>query len=316
MIKFKILILLVIFLFCKGSFLSAQEPLLIKDLESASYYKAVFTGTLKNKKLVEASGIASSRIHNDVLWILNDSGNKAKIFAVGTDGSDHGVYNVEGSKNRDWEDMASFVLNNTSYLLIADVGDNNDEHNTSTLYFVKEPDIEKNSDKNERSIPVVWSLCFRYEDGPRDCEAVAVDVVRKKIYLLSKRNVPPVLYELLLNFNSSGTEHIARRVTVLSSFSQPLLEENKRDGKIDRKSVQPTSMDISADGQLAVVLTLKNIFLYEFKTDWYNTFAVLPKYIKLPKLPQSEAVCFGIDGRTLFITSEKRYAPLYRIEKK
>jgi len=296
--------------------LSAEEPLQIQDLESAPYDQAVLAGYLENKKLDEASGISGSRIHNDVLWLLNDSGNKAKIFAVGMDGSDRGTFIVEGAKNRDWEDLASFRLDNTSYLLIADTGDNDAVHKLNTLYLIKEPDVKKSIGGKKPDIKIAGKIQFVFEDGPRDCEAVAVDVARVKILLLTKRTVPPMLYELPLELNPGNKTLIAKRLTKVPTIPQPSKEELQMERRFGIHSAWPTAMDISADGRVAVVLTYKNAFMYEFNTSWAITFTQKPKHINIPLLIQSESLCFASDGRTLYLTSEKQAAPLYRIKKK
>jgi len=296
--------------------LSAGEPLQIQDLEPAPYDQAVLAGYLENKKLDEASGISSSRIHNDVLWLLNDSGNKARIYAVGPDGSARGVFNIEGARNRDWEDMASFRLNNIPYLLIADTGDNNAVHKLNTLYIIKEPDVKKSIGGKNRGIKVAGKIHFVFEDGPRDCEAVAVDVAREKILLLTKRTVPPVLYELPLELNPGNNTLIAKRLTKVPTIPQPSKEEMQMERRFGIHSAWPTAMDISADGRVAVVLTYKNALLYEYNTSWAITFTQKPKHINIPLLIQSESFCFASDGRTLYLTSEKQAAPLYCIKKK
>ncbi|MBN2410383.1 hypothetical protein JXQ31_01750 [candidate division KSB1 bacterium] len=298
------------------SVLPAEEPLRIRDLESAPYDVAVQAGILENKKLKEASGITCSRIHRDVLWVLNDSGNKGRIYAVGTDGSDLGDFKVDDAENRDWEDMASFRLENKPYLLIADTGDNDAVHKKNILYFVPEPDVRKTGNKKKQTVTVAGRMQFSYEDGPRDCEAVAVDIVGKKILLLSKRDSPPVLYELPLNVFPPDTILIAKRLTKVPTIPPPSQEEQQLERRFGIHSTWITAMDISPDGQVAVVLTYKDAYMFEFNTDWTKTFTALPKHIQIPLLVQSESLCFGLDGRTLYLTSEKKSAPLYRFEKK
>ncbi len=295
--------------------LPAEGPLRIRDLDSAPYDQAVQTGILENKKLKEASGITCSRIHRDVLWVLNDSGNNERIYAVGTDGSDLGDFKIDGAENRDWEDMASFRLENKPYLLVADTGDNNAIHKKNTLYFVTEPDIRETGGLKKQIVTVAGRMQFSYEDGPRDCEAVAVDVVRKKILLLSKRDAPPVLYELPLNVSPPDTIVIARRLTEVPNIPPPTKEELQLERRFGIHSTWITAMDISPDGKVAVVLTYKDAFMFEFNTDWTKTFTALPKHIQIPLLVQSESLCFGLDKRTLYLTSEKMSAPLYRFDK-
>ena len=62
-------------------------------------------GTLGNPELDELSGAATSRIHVG-LWAHNDKGDDARIFGVGLDGSDAGVWELTGVEATDGEDIA------------------------------------------------------------------------------------------------------------------------------------------------------------------------------------------------------------------
>jgi hypothetical protein len=57
------------------------------------------------------------------------------------------------------------------------------------------------------------------------------------------------------------------------------------------------------------------IFLYRRPNgqSWETALADFPKVLELPSLKQAESICFSADGRHLFVTSEKRPAPLLRI---
>jgi Mlc titration factor MtfA (ptsG expression regulator) len=70
------------------------------------------------------------------------------------------------------------------------------------------------------------------------------------------------------------------------------------------------------------VLTYKHAYLYNrlSKESWKTALNRLPMMVYLPaqektKLRQREALCFGPQGRSLFVTSEDRHAPLYRLER-
>ena len=65
-----------------------------------------------------------SRLRSDFLWTHNDSGDRPRLYALDLTGKHLGTCDVEGAGAVDWEDMASFQRDGTSYLLIADVGDN------------------------------------------------------------------------------------------------------------------------------------------------------------------------------------------------
>ncbi|MGI2170448.1 hypothetical protein ACROAE_09660 [Shewanella sp. MF05960] len=282
-------------------------------------------GSITAPSIDEASGLAVSRINDQILWVHNDSGDTARIFAIDTQGQQLATLNITGVKNTDWEDIASFVYEGESYLLIADVGDNQAKRSQYQLHLIKEPDLSLLNGQNNLSAQPVWSMTFTYPDGAHDCESVAVDSVKGKILLLTKRDTLPILYELPLMAPSvqSGSNN---------SPAQVMNKQAKRLGEIaplptavlDYVSIytwagfagKPTAMDISADGLSAVVLTYTHAFYFSRTQpgDWLSLFSTTPLEITLPAIKQAEAVGFSQDGQSIYITSEMIPAPLYKMD--
>ena len=263
-----------------------------------SYTHVVRAGKIANPALVELSGLAYSQLNSNVLWAINDGNTQTLLFALGSDGADMGTVSVEDSRNRDWEDIASFKLNDTAYLLVADVGDNYSRRKTNTIYIIEEPRIIATQLKIKTSVKVDFQIRFTYEDGPRDCEAVAVDTKQQKILLLSKRTSPVVLYQLPLKLSKKKSTLIARRVIAVSGI------------------MQPTAMDISSSGMAAAILTYNQAYLFTRHTgeDWSIAFSRKPKVLRFPALFQQEAICFNNSSQSIYISSEGRSAPLLRID--
>jgi hypothetical protein len=276
----------------------ATERLITKATPPWRFGEAVSVGNLANPQIKEASGMASSRIYPTVLWVINDGGNDAMLYAVGTDGADLGTFRVDGANNYDWEALASFQLQDTAYLLIADVGDNWEQRETGSLYVVEEPSITKTGLSDDTPVSIAWHIRFTYEDGPRDCEAVAVDAAQQRVLLLGKRSLPPVLYELPLQPVDDNAIAVAQRVTTVPHFNWP------------------TAMDLPPDGLSALVLTYNSVYLFSRKPDedWSNAFNKQPQRLHFTQLNQQEAACFGFYGKSVYVTSEKRPAPLIRID--
>jgi len=267
-------------------------------LDERSYDHVIKVGKIANQAIDELSGLASSQLNSKVLWAINDGGNQPLLFAVGTEGTDLGSISIDAARNRDWEDIASFRLGTTAYLLIADVGDNHGRHKSSMIYIVEEPIITGARLTNNARVKIAARIRFIYEDGPRDCEAVAVDSSQRKILLLSKRKLPVVLYELPLELSSKESTMIARRKTAVSGI------------------MSPTSMDISPQGHTAAVLTYNHAYVFVRHTgeDWSTAFSRTPHPLDFPALFQQEAICFNKDGGSIYISSEGRSAPLLRID--
>ena len=63
-------------------------------------------GTLQSPELDETSGLVVSAKNPGTLWLNNDSGDSARVFAVTPNGALQGIYPLEGATAIDWEDLA------------------------------------------------------------------------------------------------------------------------------------------------------------------------------------------------------------------
>lgn len=273
------------------------------------------SGEITDKKISEASGLAYSTRNKNVLWTMNDSGGKAQIYAINEAGESLGRIKLKGIKNKDWEDITSFKYKGTSYLLVADVGDNKAKRKKVTLHFIKEPNFKDLSKKSKLKLKPEWSVDFSYEDGPRDCESVAVDVANKKILLLSKRNQPPVLYELPFTKNPKKGKQTAKRIMPVNNL-ELANPSDIRNLKHITFNGQPTAMDISADGKSAVVLTYLRVYYFHNPQAKNSAalFAEKPHIYELPYLSQAEAISFGANDQAAFITSEGLPSSLLKLD--
>jgi hypothetical protein len=146
---------------------------------------AAETGTVALADIDEVSGVVASRLHRDVYFVHDDSGESARIFAVGGDGADRGVFTVNGAGAEDWEDMSAAPCGDGSEacLLIADVGDNDEVRDGYALYRVREPTAVG---AGATATLEAEAFAFTYEDGPHDVEAVAVHPLTGVITLVTK----------------------------------------------------------------------------------------------------------------------------------
>ncbi|MDH3266318.1 MAG: hypothetical protein OEM25_05070 [Gammaproteobacteria bacterium] len=265
-------------------------------------------GTLEDKAIDEASGLAVSRRRPDALWVINDDG-PAVLYAVSTSGKSLGHARLADASNRDWEDLASYDVQGQSYLLVADIGDNESRRDAVRLYVLPEPGVDMSQTMHGRRID------YRYPDGPRDAEAIAVDVENERVLILSKRDIPAVLYSVSLS-DSADAEQTATRLGVVASLPQP--------GHSDIAAApidldwhwQPTAMDISADGAAAVILTPSGVYLYRRTAgeDWSDALQRQPQLISRSKNSKAESIAFDATGNAIYITLEQVNAPLFRLD--
>ncbi|MFQ6007029.1 MAG: hypothetical protein ACE5OQ_16185 [Woeseia sp.] len=272
----------------------------------------VESGRLQNDDIQEASGLARSGYHSDILWTMNDEGPPV-LYAIGPDGSDYATLRLSDAENVNWEDLAAFETDGRRFLLVADVGDNEGRRSNSVIYIVEEPTLSRGE---HSEADIAWRIRFTYPDGPLDCEAAAVDLANARILLLAKRSIPATLYELPLRPGRAGIIQ-ARRIGALDTLPQPTANDIARALPDDDWHWQPTAMDLSPDGRIGVVLTYRRIYVYLRRAgeSWASAFARLPQYLDLAGNREAEAVTLSRDGKAIFVTLEGRHAPILRFDR-
>lgn len=270
---------------------------------------AQLSGMLLDAQLDEVSGLAASHAHPDVLWLHNDGGNPAKLFAVSTRGRLLATFDVADVANTDWEDIAAFDLDGRHYLLIADTGDNGGLRRSLQLHAIEEPAALDDAAQRAPLTPA-WSIAFRWPDGARDCEAVAVDTTLGQVLLISKKRSPPELFALPLQ--PHGGLQVARKLGVLAGVPQATAEETAANPRMARIRHQVTAADIAPDRSTLAVMTYNEVLLYprSKQQSWAEAVARRPDIHDLPWLPQAEALGWAADGRGLYATGEFSPAPL------
>jgi endonuclease/exonuclease/phosphatase family metal-dependent hydrolase len=244
-----------------------------------------------------------------VLWTINDSGAKEYLYATDLQGTSIGRTELKKSKNKDWEDLASFTLDGDPHLMVADIGDNDARHKSRKLYFLKEPKAGK------KDTTVDWEVTFKYPNGPRDAEAAAIDIENERVLILSKRDIPPALYEVPLQVDDDK-KVTATWLGTISGLPRPSRQDVQFAPKTKDWHWQPSGMDISADNRAAVILTYRAVyyFLRRPDQDWFAAFNTQPIRIGLGNFPNAEAVAFADDNRTVVVTGENRNALLLRVD--
>ena len=268
---------------------------------------AVLTGRLENRDIDEASGLARSQTNADVFWVINDSG-KPRLHPIDTRGRALGQVKLDDANNADWEDLSSFRFDGKPYLLVADIGDNGSKRKDVRLYFVEEPEPD------EKKADITWSFEFSYPGGPRDAEAIAVDVENERVFVLSKREIPAVLYVLPLQPDSTKRQK-AERLGV-PALPQPRRQDVEFAPKSKNYWWQPTGMDLADDGSAAVILTYRGVFYYSRSAgeDWMDALRRKPVALSMGDYGEAESVAFNADSTSIYVTLEGRGAPVIRID--
>lgn len=268
---------------------------------------ARLAGLVTSRQLDEISGLAASHAHDGVLWAINDGGNPARLYAISRRGRLLARYEVEGASNQDWEDLSSFELDGRRYLLLADTGDNAGRRRGFSLHVFEEPTKLANG-----KLKPAWTIRARWPDGPRDCEAVAVDAAAGQVLLVSKKRAPPELFSLPLA-DPRGAVVEARRIGRLAGVPQVSQELQRKDPQLAALFSQVTAADIAPDRRSLAVLTYGSVLFYRRGEgeNWAEASARAPEAHDIPPIPQAEALAWSAGGGGLYATGEFSPAPIF-----
>ena len=269
--------------------------------EHIAYGKGRTLATCDAKDIPESSGLAASRLADGVFWTHNDAGNAPRIFALNTKGEHIATCRILGAQSLDWEDIASFKMNGTSYLLIGDVGDNEKRREEHTLYIVEEPRLSPAKGFQTITPRLAGAIRFSYEDGPHNCESLAIDPTTRTIFLTEKTPAMRCgIYTLALPKKLGSRKATARKLAMVDVPTT-------------------TGMDISPDGLRMVIVTYGAA--HEFgrtsaEETWADALKRPGRVIRVPLRSQGESICYGRDGLSLYLTSERLPFPLIEVKPK
>ncbi len=231
----------------------------------------------------EASGIADSKINPGYLWIEQDSGNPNDLFLMDREGRIEKKINIKPATNRDWEDIAvgNGPVKGTSYIYLADIGDNKRLHKEYFIYRFPEPAAAVDT------VFIADKLSFKYPDGSHDAEAILVDPKTSDIYIITKRDAVSLIFKFPYPQNTTGLN----TVVYVGSLAY--------NGVV--------SAACSADGQEIIIKTYLSLNYWKRKKTESIEQALKRKPVQLKYLPepQGEAVCFRNDRSGFYTLSER-----------
>jgi hypothetical protein len=252
-------------------------------------------GTVQTKEIKEASGIVASRMNRGVLWVHNDSGNSAKVYALNTEGRLLGAYRLKGIRCRDWEDIAIGPGPDPqrSYLYIGEIGDNDARYPSITIYRVPEPAVDPNRAASETQIGPAEAIELTYPDGPKDAETLLVDPLSGDIYVITKRELLSRVYRAAHPQSTAGPTVMKLVATLPWGFA--------------------VGGDVSPDGQWVIVRGPFSASLWRRPEgqELWRAFAAEGLKLQLMRERQGEGICFDGDGRGYFTIGEQTRPPIY-----
>lgn len=239
--------------------------------------------------LTEASGIAASHINPNVIWAHNDSGGKARLYAMNTHGEHLGTWQMPGVDVHDCEDICI----RRGSLLLGDIGGFGAYRNTVKIYRIREPQVDATKlvlvDEPVRDFTTFFSYTFVYSNGDKvDAETLAWDSVTDTILVVAKSVKRPgrgvgVVYRADM-----------RRVVLERMVQLPPIDWTWTGG------------DISKDGRLIALRSYSRAYIWD-----RERFLSGPTRVDLISEPQGEAITFSADGTRFYILSERAHQPLH-----
>lgn len=282
--------------------------------QTPPYTEGVKLADIEANFIDEASGMADSRVNPGVIWLHNDSGDGAYLYAVDRKGKTKAVYLVRSAGASDWEDMAwgPGPDGKGNFLYMGDIGDNPSSRTDAAVYRIAEPKIGATVGSKKDPLlteePTV-RRAYQFPDGAHNAEALLCHPKTGILYIVTKE--------------PSG---------VASVYKFPAEPENwwekntlTKVGTVtitDEKHPYPnliTGGAISPDGTKVILRTY--LAAYELKlpegaAEFDSIWNTRPTPILLPPVPQGEAICYSVDGRSVLTTSEKAPAPLIELKAK
>ena len=253
---------------------------------------------MASDQVTEASGIAVSSTYPDTIWMHNDSGGGAVVYATTFAGADMGTFEIDAPAF-DWEDMAigPGPSPETDYLYLGDIGDNLHFRDAITVYRIVEP----TPDPAGGEATNVARFDLAYPDPGYDSESLLVDPVTGDLLVVTK----PTSGESALIFRAPAgelREGSTTSLVLVGSFP------------VDR-GVFVTAADINGSGSVIVFRGYNEVWLWErLDLDFTETFAPEPCRTPSTAEVQGEAIAFGPDGYSYFTISEGRNPDINLVE--
>ncbi len=270
-----------------------------EGVAGSGYRAPVLLGLLGDPDLTESSGLVASRRNAGLYWSHNDSGDGPLIYCIQGAGEPCGVWRVTGATARDWEDIDAGPgpEPTTSYLYIAEIGDNMEDQPDISVFRVPEPAAAAGAVGLPKAAPGATEPAqrfrLRYPDGPHNAEALMVHPQTGDVYIVVKAPDPGV-YVARAPLDPSS-------ITTMRKVATLPLGRNGTFSLITGGSISPDGMRVAlCDYAMGYELRLP-AGAADFDEVWQQP----PQRLSLALRPQGESIAYRLDGKALLTTSER-----------
>jgi hypothetical protein len=221
-----------------------------------------------SSEIDESSSLVVSTTHPHLVYTSNDSGDAAIVYVLDSRTGDLvGTTSLVGVDPLDVEALAG---GDDGSLVMADIGDNDSDRSSVTVYRFPQPGPGTSSVEAD-------AVTLSYDGGPRDAEGVLYDAASGRVFVVSKEYVDGHVY--------GSPPHVFDR---------------------DHAELQPVARapDIATDatflpaGDVVAIRTYLAVVFYRYPG--WSELATM----RVPIQPQGESVAAPPGGRELWIGSE------------
>lgn len=276
----------------------ASDPPEVRESGCPRCTGAARIGALPPGDIDECSGVVASGLHPDTLYVHNDHGDDPRFFAIGLDGTLRAEVTVAGAAAIDWEDIARGPCRSGggSCLFLADIGDNDGERDSYTIYGVPEPDTLGGAPLASTAEVFVLS----YPDGDHDAETLLIHPATGALTIVTKVN--------------KGTSDVYELPALPAAGAPATLV---RTGSIEPPagSARFTSGDVHPDGTGVLLRTSSHVLYYPMTPDQTvaQALAEPPCVLPSPDEEQAEAIAWVPGGWDYVTVGEGKEEPIHRV---
>ncbi|XP_059158936.1 uncharacterized protein LOC131942968 [Physella acuta] len=268
----------------------------------------VTKGTVGSNQIVEASGLAASRLHDGVLYVHNDKGDSSRFFAVDVNtGHKLATFTVLNAQNYDWEDITigacaddcartscSATITPARYCIyIADTGDHGGDGAKNIIYMLREPTRIADSD-----ISAVDTLTFSWSEQDAETLMIAPD---GRLFIISK-----------VHGGQGAIAQLPSSAWGQGRVSLDMAQTAKL--KLSTTNNDPQGGDISPDGREMLIVAEQNVYYFSVPSgDYIQAVRDTPpaRVSSYHPQPATEAIAWSPNGRGFYVMAEGANQKIY-----
>jgi hypothetical protein len=289
----------------------------------------------------EISGMAPATLpaNSAYFWVVSDSPANMLACVSKVNASNQGVWTLTSAPAfSDIEDVATARISGQSYVYVADFGDNGNARATFNLFRCKEPAVT-GSDGSIAAVDYETITCAYPGGGGapshKDAECLLVDPDTGDMYVITKREAVPGVYQLLHAASYSGTQTLTDMgnmfdIPDITTVPLGATACNVTSGSISRsgkeivvKNYDATYYFARPDKTVSIMTTLQQTPVQINYVGGGSSSGTYLKRSHPSAEPQGEGTCWDQDDQNLFSCSEyistegstaSRY-PLFRYDR-